>query len=402
MRKRNFAFRHSSVISFSVILIIFSLLSNLFNISLSMGNDSQIYTDLANEPSGPLLGYSDYTQYPVLIGFLLSPFLFFESFGMSPENSLQSYFSILGFVACSAIDRLTSSFGPIKKLLVIATLIPWVFMICFVFVQEDIFGLLIILSAMLTIKRNKPIGALILLSSGIVLAKLFIVFLLIPTLLLVCRNQKRIAVPLMASSPGIVVLIVSTVNNLVNGKPGFWEFELPTSLSINAWSIISGDANIYGVISWTRISLLAVVLAMCVAILLFRRISFEVEQIDLYWLTIGLGLSVLLYQFQPEYLFLSVPCVAISRFTNKEFASILLLFPLAVVQNILYGLANSSQVYNSREKVQILNQIVSYAPILGNSYLYQITAIVFSISCVAALVVTVNRSSIFKKQKEGY
>jgi hypothetical protein len=398
MKKSDLSFRHSSIILYVMFLMSVSALSQLLNVSFSMGNDMQIYSDLANDPMAPLLGNSDYTQYPILIGFLLSPIQLFEIFGISPEICLQVYFSILGLVACAAIDKLTSLYAPVRKLVLTGTVIPWIFLMCYVFVQEDIFGVLLILAAILAIRKVKPIITLIILSLAIVFAKLFFGLLLFSTLILVCRNQKRIAIPLLASSPGLAFLAVSTVNNLLNGKPGFWEFELPTSLSINAWSIVSGDVNIFGVVSWTRISLLSVVFAILVTIWRFRKLEFEAEQIIHYWLTLGLILLVLLYQIQPEYLFLALPCISLSKFDNKEFASILVLFPVAVSQNVLYGFANINQVYNSTEKAQTLNHVISYLPYLKNPQIYQMVAVIFSICSLAALIVTIKRSS-FKRTR---
>lgn len=359
-------------------------ISIMLQLNFNLGNDQQIYLDLADNPLATLIGNSEYTQYPVLLGLLLLPISILKRFDIPPEVCVQIYFSILGLLACNLIDRITLKTTNEKRKIVHITMIPWIFLVCNVFVQEDIIGILAILLTMIAIRKGSMMLSLFILSIGIVFAKLFFVFLLFPTLLFVCIRQKRFLVPLIVSFPGVLIFFIGAVGSFIKNQNGFWNFKTPMSLSINAWSVIPESKDKFGFISLTNLSFLLVIGTLLLLMYHLRTLSIGNEQLNVLLLLIGCSIVVFLYQIQPEYLFLLIPTILVRNMSIKGYVTTFALFPLSILQNTLYGFANSNQAYNSHAKSSLLSEIVTYLPILKLHEPHQFCAIVFSLTSVSA------------------
>jgi hypothetical protein len=101
---------------------------------------------------------------------------------------------------------------------------------------------------------------------------------------------------------------------------------------------------------------------------------------------VGCVLLAFLYQIQPEYLFLLIPVIYLPHISKYLLASILALFPLALMQNIFYSFGNSDQIYNSQAKNDVLNAILNVFPFLSSDYFGDIAACLFSIFSLISLI----------------
>jgi hypothetical protein len=365
----------------SILVLVYTVTG--FN--LNMSNDLYIYSSLLEYPFAIINGVSEYPQYPVLQGLLFIPVALLRLLGISDSTGFQIYFSLLGLVATHAIDRIITKYSPIMKVLTAVIVATWIFLLCSILVQEDVIGLIFMILALRALRRNRPYRMLFILSSAIVFAKLFFIFLVPPLLLLIFLHQRRLLLPLVATFPGVVVLFLSISNYLNQNQEGLWNFSTPLSLSINAWSLSPEEGQIFG-LSWKVISYICLILALLFYYLLFSFVKYGMVEIVLIYSIIGCVLLAFLYQIQPEYLFLLIPVIYLPHIPKYLLASMLALFPLALVQNIFYSFGNSDQIYNSKAKINTLNAILEVLPFLSSDYYGEIAACLFSIFSLIGLI----------------
>ena len=340
------------------------------------------------------MGQSNLTQYPVLLGIALLPATYIGKFGFSTATAFQIYFSLLGIVATIAIDKLTGGLPIRKRSLIVITVIPWIFLICTILVQEDIIGVLFILTALIALQRNSQLLSVTILSLGIIFAKLFFFAFLAFSLLILCQRTKRYGMAFLAASPGVMIFIAGIVQSIIHNRPGFWTFDTPTTLSINAWSLFSENFNLLPLIKVTTLSYILLIGSFLYCTRYLRDPSLVSTQIAIGWLIIGVCITFFLYQIQPEYLFIIIPALVIPSLSLPNLLAIMVLFPISVIQNILFAISNSNQIYNSQGKRELLNQIIRHFPFLQSKVPSQLTAIIFTIVAFNALYGLLNYSKI--------
>jgi len=353
--------------------------------NLNMSNDIYIYSSLLEDPFAILNGFSEYPQYPVLQGLLFIPVALLRLLDISDSLGFQIYFSLLGLVATYAIDRIIIKYSPIKKVLTAVIVTTWLFLLCSILVQEDVIGLIFMILALSALRQNRPYRMLFIVSSAIVFAKLFFILLIPPLLLLIFLKERRLLLPLVATFPGVAVLLLSISNYLSQNQEGLWNFSTPLSLSINAWSLSPEEGQMFG-LSWKVISYVCLILALSFYYFLFSFVKYDVGEAILIYSIVGCVLLAFLYQIQPEYLFLLIPVIYLPHISKYLLASILALFPLALMQNIFYSFGNSDQIYNSQAKNDVLNAILNVFPFLSSDYFGDIAACLFSIFSLISLI----------------